>query len=202
MLHARDKFCRFADDILGFGDIKFTGRHTGGYAITQEIIDVLLDFLANDHLEKQKEKNPKACKKKNATPARDVNGCTIFCDFGTKIYHFRLWWTTFRVMMKWEKGGWLTSTCIDFLAELVNLSLGHAPNENVFPKSLMANSCTGMGLVPQPEDDDRAPLMMKSYCPEFEQNFVTCVRKIWVVPLPLSPEGFLWSAGGVYLCVQ
>ena len=192
MLHARDKICRFADDVLGFGDIKSNGTHTGGYAITHEIIDELLEFLANDHLEKQKKKNPKARKKKNATPARDVNGATIFCDFGTKVYHFRLWWTTLRVLMKWEKDGWLTSTCIDFLAELVNLSLGHAPNENVFPTSLMANSYTGMGLVPQHKDDDLAPLIKKSYSPEFEQNFVTCMRKIWFPKVKTSVKRSLF----------
>ena len=153
--------------------------HTGGYEITQDIITELLDFLSDDHLEKQKKKNPKARRKKKATPAKEVAGSTVFCDFGSKGYSFRLWWTTLRLMMKWEHGGWLSSTCIDLLAEFVNLSLGHAPSDNHFPTSLMANSCTGMGLVPQHSDTDRAPLLTKKFTPEFEQSFVQCMRKIW-----------------------
>ena len=179
MLQSRDQICRFADDVLGFGDLKLSGTHTGGYIISDGLLSDLLDLLAEDHWEKQKKKNPKARKKKKPTPAKDVDKDTIFCDFGTKTDYFRVRWLTLRYLMKWEEGGWLSSTCVDFLAELVNLSLGHAPNENVYPPSLMANSFTGWGLVPQYGDEDRIPLMTDRFTPDFEDNFVRCVRKVW-----------------------
>ena len=179
MLHSRDQICRFADDVLGFGELKESQSHSGGYIITKELIQDLVLFLSQDHFERQKKKNIKFRNKKKATPAKEINFKTIFMDFGTKTNSFRLYWKTMRLMMKWESSGWLSSTCMDFIGQIVNLSLGHAPNENIYPSSLMADSMTGLGITPWSRDADRHPIMAQKFTPDFEENFTRCVRKVW-----------------------
>ena len=182
MLHSRDQVCRFVDDTLGFGLLKESGDHSGGYNVPEDLITNLLKFLEEDHLVVQKKNHPKMRKRRKPIPAEDVSADSIFLDLGPICNNYRFYWTTLRTLMEWkyqQYRGWLTSKCVDFLSEMVNLSLGHAPNDNLYPTGLMADTMTGFGLVPQGRDRDRHPVLSSNFTQEFEYNFKQCIRKVW-----------------------
>jgi len=174
MLEVRDQICRFADDTFGFGKLKYTGCHDGGYDIPQDVIEQLLDYQATIHHQEQISK-----KKRGKKPSSKLVPCAKISQNATLLGDFSLTYHTLHYLMKWSKSGWLNSTTLDFLADVVNLSLGHAPNDNLYPVSFFADSLAAESLVPNEENAKHGALLMLSSNKKKEKAFEQCMRKEW-----------------------
>ena len=170
MLKCRDEVCRFFDDTFGIMEAKTRQSLGSGYTIPDDVYCQLLEYAADTYNCAKKKKMEKKCSRDRRS-SRDryepkslenTPGNAHFGRFGPSSHSFVINFTCFQRLAGLKEDGAIDNVAIDLYFDLLNLSLGHAPNDNIYP-DVYASSCrTATHIPPNATEVNLRPLLHMS----------------------------------------